>query len=99
MAEGERGAVWQYEDKLVHTAGLSVAAGKAKEEFSPNAVSFDNMRPGAYDAAERVKDMDRAGILAAGGFFVLAAVRRRNRTTGSMGRGSVDSTSCCEPHP
>jgi hypothetical protein len=58
------GAVWQYEDKLVPTAGLSVAAGKHKEEFSPNPVSFDEMRPGAYDPIERVKDMDRAGILA-----------------------------------
>ncbi len=64
MAKGERGAVWQYEDKLVPTAGLSVAAGKEKEEFSPNPVSFDGMRPGAYDPIERVKDMDRAGILA-----------------------------------
>jgi predicted TIM-barrel fold metal-dependent hydrolase len=64
MAKGDRGAVWQYEDKLVHTVGLSVAAGKDKEQFSPNPVSFDDMRPGAYDPHERVKDMDRAGILA-----------------------------------
>jgi len=64
MAKGERGAVWQYEDKLVHTVGLSVAAGKDKEEFSPNPVSFDEMRPGAYDPHERVNDMNRAGILA-----------------------------------
>ena len=64
MAKGERGAVWQYEDKLVPTSGLSVAAGKEKDEFSPNPVSFDEMRPGAYDPHERIKDMDRAGILA-----------------------------------
>jgi len=63
MARGERGAVWQYEDKLVPTVGLSVAAGKDKEEFSPNPVSFDDMRPGAYDPVARVADMDRAGIL------------------------------------
>jgi predicted TIM-barrel fold metal-dependent hydrolase len=64
MAKGERGAVWQYEDKLVHTAGLSVAAGKAKEEFNLNPVSFDEMREGAYDPKARIADMDRAGILA-----------------------------------
>ena len=64
MAKGERGAVWQYEDKLVHTAGLSVAAGKAKEEFNLNPVSFDEMREGAYDPKARLADMDRAGILA-----------------------------------
>jgi predicted TIM-barrel fold metal-dependent hydrolase len=64
MARGERGAVWQYEDKVVPTVGLSVAAGKEKEEFSPEAVSFDDMRAGAYDPIARVADMDRAGILA-----------------------------------
>ena len=64
MAKGERGAVWQYEDKLVHTAGLSVAAGKAKEEFDLEPVSFDDMREGAYDPHARLVDMDRAGILA-----------------------------------
>jgi predicted TIM-barrel fold metal-dependent hydrolase len=64
MLGSENGAVWQYEDKVVATAGLSVAAGKAKEEFSPDPVSFDEMRPGAYDPVARVADMDRAGILA-----------------------------------
>jgi predicted TIM-barrel fold metal-dependent hydrolase len=64
MADGDRGAVWRYEDKIVPTVGLSVAAGKAKEEFSPEPVSFDDMRPGAYDPVARVHDMDRAGILA-----------------------------------
>jgi predicted TIM-barrel fold metal-dependent hydrolase len=64
MAGSEQGAVWQYEDKRVPTVGLSVAAGKQKEDFSPNPVSFDDMRPGAYDPIARVADMDRAGILA-----------------------------------
>ncbi|MBX6391513.1 MAG: amidohydrolase [Frankia sp.] len=60
--------VWLYEDKAVPTSGLSVAAGKRKEEFSPDPVTFDEMRPGAYDPAERVRDMDRAGILASVNF-------------------------------
>jgi len=64
MDRGERGAVWRYEDVVVPTAGLSVAAGKAKEEFSLEPVSFDEMREGAYDPYARVRDMDRAGILA-----------------------------------
>ncbi|MSW30274.1 MAG: amidohydrolase, partial [Actinobacteria bacterium] len=62
MAEGERGAVWQYEDKVLATSGLSVAAGKDKEEFSPDPVSFDEMRPGAYDPIERIADMNQAGV-------------------------------------
>ena len=68
MARADNEAVWQYEDKVIPTSGLSVAAGKEKEQFSPDPVSFDEMRPGAYDPAERVKDMDRAGILASVNF-------------------------------
>src|SRR5262245_64700448 len=64
MDRGERGAVWRYEDVVVPTAGLSVAAGKAKEEFSLEPVSFDEMREGAYAPHARVRDMDRAGIVA-----------------------------------
>ena len=64
MNGSDNGAVWKYDGKIMPTTGLSVAAGKEKEEFSPNPVSFDNMRAGAYDPIERVKDMDRAGILA-----------------------------------
>ena len=57
-------SVWLYEDKQVATAGLSVCAGKDKEEFSLDPVTFDDMRPGAYDPIARVADMDRAGIAA-----------------------------------
>ena len=64
MVETERGAVWEYDGKRVPTSGLSVAAGKSKEEFSPDPVSFEEMRPGAYDPVARVADMDQAGILA-----------------------------------
>ena len=64
MAAGDRGAVWRYEDRVIPTSGLSVAAGKEKKEFSPDPVSFDEMRPGAYDAHARLADMNEAGILA-----------------------------------
>lgn len=60
----DKGEVWRYEDREVPTSGLSVAAGKRKEEFSPDPVSFAEMRPGAYDPVARIADMDRAGILA-----------------------------------
>ncbi|HQV56896.1 MAG TPA: amidohydrolase family protein [Ilumatobacteraceae bacterium] len=68
MAAGDRGAVWQYEDKRVATAGLSVAVGKDKADFSLDPVSFDEMRPGAYDPIARIADMNQAGILASLGF-------------------------------
>jgi predicted TIM-barrel fold metal-dependent hydrolase len=64
MIETDKGLVWRYEDQVVPTSGLSVAAGKRKEEFSPDPVSFDEMRPGAYDPIARIADMDQAGILA-----------------------------------
>jgi predicted TIM-barrel fold metal-dependent hydrolase len=54
---------WVYDGKRVPTSGLSVAAGKRKEEFSPAPVPYSEMRAGAYDPVARVADMDRAGIL------------------------------------
>ena len=55
---------WLYEDKKMPTSGLSAVVGKAKEEFSPNPLNYDDMRPGCYDPVARLDDMDRAGILA-----------------------------------
>ncbi len=64
MEETERGAVWRFEDKTIATSGLSVAAGKKRDEFTPEPLPFDAMRPAAYDSVARLDDMDRAGILA-----------------------------------
>ncbi len=55
--------VWVYEDKRNPTAGLSAVAGKAKEEFSPEPVTYAEMRPGCYDPIARLEDMDRAGVI------------------------------------
>lgn len=55
---------WVYDGKRFPSSGLSAVAGKSKEEFSPEPLAYSEMRPGCYDAAERVKDMDRAGVLA-----------------------------------
>jgi predicted TIM-barrel fold metal-dependent hydrolase len=55
---------WLYEDKRMPTSGLSAVAGKAKEEFSPEALRYDEMRPGCYDPIARLEDMDRSGVLA-----------------------------------
>ena len=46
------------------TSGLSAVVGKTKEEFSPNPLNYDDMRPGCYDPVARLEDMDRAGIIA-----------------------------------
>jgi predicted TIM-barrel fold metal-dependent hydrolase len=55
---------WLYDGKKMHSSGLSAVAGKSKEEFSPEPVTYAEMRPGCYDATARIEDMDRAGILA-----------------------------------
>jgi predicted TIM-barrel fold metal-dependent hydrolase len=64
LVETERGAVWLFEDKEIATSGLSVAAGKRRDEFTPEPLPFSEMRPAAYDPVARLVDMDRAGILA-----------------------------------
>ena len=60
----ESGEYWVYQGFKVPTLGLFAVAGKSREEFRPDAVTYDEMRPGCYDSVERVADMDRAGILA-----------------------------------
>jgi predicted TIM-barrel fold metal-dependent hydrolase len=55
---------WIYDGKRFPSSGLSAVAGKSKEEFSPEPLSYSDMRPGCYDSSARLEDMDRAGILA-----------------------------------
>jgi predicted TIM-barrel fold metal-dependent hydrolase len=55
---------WVYDGKRYPSSGLSACAGKKKEEFSPEPVTYKEMRPGCYDPVARLEDMDRAGILA-----------------------------------
>jgi predicted TIM-barrel fold metal-dependent hydrolase len=60
-AEGE---AWIYEGRRMVTPGLGAVAGKRREEFSFEPITYDEMRPGCYDSVARLEDMDRAGILA-----------------------------------
>ncbi len=48
---------------------LDNLAGKAPEEFSLNVRKLDEQRPGAWDPAERIKDMDLDGLDAEVLFF------------------------------
>jgi len=60
-AEGE---AWLYEGRRMVTPGLGAVAGKTREEFSFEPITYDEMRPGCYDSVARLDDMNRAGILA-----------------------------------
>lgn len=65
MEPDENGVdMWIYDGKRYPNSGLSAVVGKSKEEFSPEPLSYAEMRPGCYDAKARVEDMDRAGVLA-----------------------------------
>jgi predicted TIM-barrel fold metal-dependent hydrolase len=55
---------WVYEDRQIVTTGLNAVAGKRREEFSPEPISYDDMRPGCYDPAARVADMNQGRVLA-----------------------------------
>ena len=45
---------WVYEDREIVTTGLNAVAGKRREEFSPEPITYDDMRPGCYEPAARV---------------------------------------------
>jgi predicted TIM-barrel fold metal-dependent hydrolase len=64
LVRNDDGEFWAYEDRLVYTGGLAACAGKRKEDFTPNAMSYDEMLPGCYDVGARIDDMDAGGILA-----------------------------------
>ncbi|MFB4298626.1 amidohydrolase family protein [Actinomadura sp. NTSP31] len=55
---------WVYDGKRMPSSGLSAVVGKSKEEFSPDPVPYSEMAPGCYDSKARLKDLDRAGVLA-----------------------------------
>ena len=64
LERAEDGEFWCYEDKRLPTSGLAAVAGKSREEFSPEPVTYAEMRPGCYDPTARLADMDQAGVIA-----------------------------------
>src|SRR5258708_6249307 len=81
MEETDRGAVWRFEDKVIATSGLSVAAGKKRDEVNPEPLPFDAMRPESLLGADVQGGRgDRAGDLHARGVIVADGVRLLERT-------------------
>jgi len=54
---------WVYEDRQIVTTGLNAVAGKQREEFSPEPITYEDMRPGCYEPAARVADMNQGLVL------------------------------------
>ncbi len=56
---------WQFDGQLepnrVRTTSI---VGRPQEQWTYEPVLFDEMRPGSYNPSERLRDMDRAGVIA-----------------------------------
>ncbi|SEP05661.1 amidohydrolase family protein [Trujillonella endophytica] len=57
-------AKWWFQGTALGSVGLNAVVGWPNEEWGLNPSTFAEMRPGAYDIHERVRDMNRNGILA-----------------------------------
>jgi predicted TIM-barrel fold metal-dependent hydrolase len=57
--------IWVYDGNVFPTVGLNAVAGKPPEEWGLDPVRYEDMIPGCYDPAARVKDMDLDGVQAA----------------------------------
>src|SRR5690606_37581579 len=56
--------VWIFEGRSNYSVGLNAVAGKKREDYGLAPTSYDEMLPGCYDPAARVKDMDIEGVQA-----------------------------------
>ncbi|HEX5587498.1 MAG TPA: amidohydrolase family protein [Acidimicrobiia bacterium] len=54
--------IWMYEGRPYYNGGLNAVAGKPREQYGLDPTRYDEMLPGCYDPAARVKDMDVDGI-------------------------------------
>jgi predicted TIM-barrel fold metal-dependent hydrolase len=57
-------AKWWFQGTALGSVGLNAVVGWPNEEWGLNPSTFAEMRPGAYDIHERIRDMNRNGILA-----------------------------------
>ena len=56
---------WSFDGGTYPTIGLNAVAGKPPEQWGMDPVRYEDMIPGCYDPAARVKDMDVDGVQAA----------------------------------
>jgi len=56
--------VWKFRDTVIPNVALNAVAGRPKEEYGLEPQGLDEIRPGCFNADERVKDMNAGGVLA-----------------------------------
>ena len=66
--EGRDADIWHYEDAVIPIPLISAAAGYDLDELTTDPITYDEMRPGCYRPADRLADMDIAGIEASACF-------------------------------
>jgi predicted TIM-barrel fold metal-dependent hydrolase len=54
--------VWMFEGTPRFNGGLGAVAGKPREQYGQDPVSYSDMIPGCYDPKERLNDMNADGI-------------------------------------
>ena len=69
---------WMYQGKPQGVSGLNAVVSWPPEEWAKDPAGFAEMRPGAYDVHERIRDMDRNGILASMCFPTFAGFSARH---------------------
>ncbi|MBL7496650.1 amidohydrolase [Frankia sp. CNm7] len=55
--------VWLYDGRAFPNIGLNAVAGRPREDYGVDPTSFDEMRRGCWDVADRVGDMNANGVL------------------------------------
>src|SRR5215468_10941526 len=56
------GDFWVVDSQVTGAIGLDASAGRKPEEFRPMGLTYKEMRPGSYDPAARLADMDIDGV-------------------------------------
>ena len=65
MLHTDDGDVWSFDDgKKLRPLGLTATAGLSYLQFRPSGFKYESIRPGSFDTAARLKDLDADGLYA-----------------------------------
>ncbi len=80
------GQTWMYDGQSLPNVGFNAVVGRPVSEYGFEPARFDEMRRGAWDIHERVKDMDLNGVYASLNFpSFLPGLRRPAPAAGHQG--------------